>query len=111
VTIDVDSFVKVARTHGLSSWKIDYRLNGLPEVVNSVAADPEDNNGNADALYAMLDHILDNEDLNEQIVTLKYKIGEDHEAMKKVLKQYAFFQHKYKVREDLGNIQGTLRER
>mmetsp|Transcript_27238 Transcript_27238/g.59485 ORF Transcript_27238/g.59485 Transcript_27238/m.59485 type:complete len:1001 (-) Transcript_27238:277-3279(-) len=94
-TIDPESFVRVARQHGLSTWKIDYRVSG-----NTTAA-PSDEHQHDESLYSMLDNVLETtEDLDEQIAALNSKIGEDHELMRKISKQYAYFQQKYRERDD-----------
>eukprot|EP00959_Pyramimonas_sp_CCMP1952_P373828 7828901-Pyramimonas_sp.AAC.1 len=92
-TIDPESFVRVARQHGLSTWKIDYRLSG------NLTTSPSDEHQHDENLYSMLDNVLETtEDLDEQIAALNSKIGEDHELMRKISKQYAYFQQKYRVR-------------
>lgn len=71
-TIDVESFVAVAREHGLSSWKIDYRISGLAQC----STPPSDATGERynESMFSMLEGVLSStEDLDDQIKTLKVR--------------------------------------
>ncbi|KAK3248245.1 hypothetical protein CYMTET_42280 [Cymbomonas tetramitiformis] len=98
-TVDVESFVSVGRTHGLSNWKIDYNISGVTGKKTPVVTGDDD--VSKENLFSMLDSALASaESLEDQIQILKSKLGESHETVLCASKQHTFFQMKYKERDD-----------
>ena len=71
----MESFVHVARDHGLSTWKIDYRVSGLATDPGPLPKTPPDGQNTEkynESLYTVLENVLDSsEDLDDQIKSLK----------------------------------------